>query len=152
MLRESRAGFNEGVLFKADSNRLRQGRRFLATGLQPGNLKAYHGIIFKHVISFLDRLLSGPTDVLTTVPAYVSSNHSCIIGRGLRWIQATYWSSSRDHLWISYYYRRGSVHTTLQSCHPKICAINSILIEGWFHCELVAVPYVSSSFCTSSAS
>ncbi|TCD64376.1 hypothetical protein EIP91_004207 [Steccherinum ochraceum] len=62
------AGMSEGVLFQQDPHQLRQGRKFLASGLQPSALKAYQHVLHVHVVHFLDRVLRAPTKILTLVP------------------------------------------------------------------------------------
>ena len=66
------AGMYQAIFFQPDISRLRQGRRFIAAGLQPGNLKAFHGVMYKHVVLFLNRALTSPTNVLGIIPSYVS--------------------------------------------------------------------------------
>lgn len=66
-----RAGMSEGVLFQPDASKLRQGRKFLALGLQPHALKTYQPMLRKHVVAFLTRLLTKPDSFCSAVSMYV---------------------------------------------------------------------------------
>ncbi|THH22506.1 hypothetical protein EUX98_g8188 [Antrodiella citrinella] len=62
------AGMYEGILFQPDPVRLRQGRKFLASGLQPTPLKAYQPVIHRNIVTFLQRVLTSPTNIYDTIP------------------------------------------------------------------------------------
>lgn len=70
------AGMSEGLLFQPDAAQLRQGRKFLALGLQPNPLKAYQPTVYKHVVTFLTRLLAEPDNFRSAVSMYVARSPS----------------------------------------------------------------------------
>ena len=119
---------HEGVLFQPDPTRLRQGRKFIAGGLQPGTLKAFQPVLRKHILAFLSRVSDSPTGVLDAIPMYVFTS---LIGGSFHIpAQFTYWCCDRDLVRISCYVRNRSVREACEDRDATFYPRNYPLTEG----------------------
>ncbi|TCD63011.1 hypothetical protein EIP91_006103 [Steccherinum ochraceum] len=57
-------GFDKGILFQHDPNKLRQGRRLVSIGLAQRELEKYRHVYAEHTVTFLANLLRSPEDFL----------------------------------------------------------------------------------------
>ncbi|TCD68006.1 hypothetical protein EIP91_011675 [Steccherinum ochraceum] len=58
-------GLDDGIIFQPQPSRLREGRKLLASGLQPRELEAFRPVIQAAVVRFLSLLLKEPKDFLS---------------------------------------------------------------------------------------
>ncbi|KAJ3490047.1 hypothetical protein NLI96_g1725 [Meripilus lineatus] len=69
------SGMSPGVLFETDSNRLRKGRKLMASVLQPKELEQYRSVLRHHTVTFLSNVVRAPEGFLAhlrNIPAGIT--------------------------------------------------------------------------------